>query len=250
MIYSTFAQVYDTLMDETLYTQWRDYVVARVAPKGQQLLELAGGSGSLALLLDAAGFAVTDFDLSGEMLALAEQKIDQAGRDIPLIMGDMQDLSDMPQYDVVTCFDDSLCYMPSLAAVTAVFRQVASVLPVGGDFFFDAHSLYQMDQVFPGYMYNYQTEDYAFMWSSYEGDVPHSVEHDLTFFVYDEKLDAYHPLLETHHERTYPQRDFEQALAEAGFTLVSATAEFGTAAIADTSTRWFFHARKAREAGE
>lgn len=30
MIYTSFAQVYDTLMDDTLYTQWRDYVQARV----------------------------------------------------------------------------------------------------------------------------------------------------------------------------------------------------------------------------
>ncbi|WP_225047029.1 class I SAM-dependent DNA methyltransferase [Lacticaseibacillus kribbianus] len=244
MIYSTFAQVYDTLMDDTLYAQWRDYVTARVAPRHQQVLELAGGSGSLALLLVAAGFQVTDFDLSGEMLALAEQKLTAAGVEVPLILGDMQDLSDMPTYDLVTCFDDSICYMKDLEAVTNVFRQVASVLPAGGDFMFDAHSLYQMDTVFPGYMYNYQTEDYAFLWSSYEGEVPHAVEHDLTFFVYDEAIDAYHPMIETHHERTYAQADFEAALDAAGFDLVSTTADFGRGPVTETSTRWFFHARK------
>ncbi|MFD1429873.1 class I SAM-dependent DNA methyltransferase [Lacticaseibacillus mingshuiensis] len=246
MIYTTFAEVYDRLMDDSLYSRWCDYVTARVAPRGQRLLELAGGSGSLAVLLAQAGFAVTDLDLSGDMLALAEPKIEAAGVDVPLVQGDMLalDAIGLAPFDVVTCFDDSLCYMPDLASVAQVFQQVAKLLPAGGDFFFDAHSLHQMDDIFPGFMYNDQTETQAFLWTSYEGEVPHSIEHDLTFFLYDEAIDAYHPLAETHKERTYPQADFEKTLAQAGFKLVSATADFGKATITPASTRWFFHARK------
>ncbi len=59
MIYTSFAQVYDTLMDDTLYTQWRDYVQARV-PAGSHVLELAGGSGSLAVLLAQAAIRSPD----------------------------------------------------------------------------------------------------------------------------------------------------------------------------------------------
>lgn len=245
MIYSSFAAVYDKLMDTDLYSQWRDYVLQRVQPANQELLELAGGSGSLALLLDEAGFSVTNFDLSGDMLALAEQKIDADNRKIPLILGDMRDLSDMPTYQVVTCFDDSICYMQDLDEVQAVFDGVYAMLAKGGDFMFDAHSIYQMDTVFPGYMYNYQTEDYAFLWNSYEGEVAHSVEHDLTFFVYDEKIDAYHPLIETHHERTYEVASFVKALEKSGFTDIEVTADFGQSPVEATSTRWFFHAKKA-----
>lgn len=242
MIYATFAQVYDTLMDESLYLQWRDYVQARVAP--QPVLELAGGSGTLAGLLAAAGYQPTVFDLSNEMLALADAKLAAKGLQLPLIQGDMRDLSALGEYPVVTCFDDSICYMPDLASVTAVFKQVAAHLPQGGDFMFDAHSLHQMDDLFPGYMYNYQTEDYAFLWHSYAGEVPHSASHDLTFFIYDEAIDAYHPLIETHEERTYPVADYETALKAAGFTDIEVTADFGTGAVTPTSTRWFFHAKK------
>lgn len=243
MIYESFAQVYDTLMDDTLYTRWRDYTQARV-PAGANLLELAGGSGSLALLLAQAGYAVTDLDLSADMLALAEQKLAAANVDVPLLQGDMRDLSGLGPYDAVTCFDDSICYMPDLKAVTQVFTQVAGVLPTDGEFLFDAHSLHQVDDLFPGYMYNYQTDDYAFLWTSYAGDLPHTVEHDLTFFVYDEKLDAYHPLSETHYERTYPVADYERALAQAGFDLVSVSADFGASDDLTHATRWFFHAKK------
>ncbi|KRM72863.1 class I SAM-dependent DNA methyltransferase [Lacticaseibacillus brantae] len=245
MIYQTFAQVYDTLMDADLYAQWRDYVTARIKPSHQALLELAGGSGSLAVLLAQSGFKVTDFDLSGDMLALAEPKFEAAQLDIPMILGDMRDLSEMPTYDVVTCFDDSICYMGDIDEVQTVFEQVNTVLTPGGDFMFDAHSLHQMDDLFPGYMYNYQTEDYAFLWTSYAGELPHSAEHDLTFFIYDEKLDAYKPLIETHKERTYPVAEYVNALTAAGFTSIEVTANFGTTDVTPDSTRWFFHAKKA-----
>ena len=245
MIYSSFAQVYDTLMDDSLYARWRDYVLARLAPKGQKLLELAGGSGSLAILLQEAGFDVALLDLSPEMLALAEQKLIAADRSMPLMQGDMRELAGINPVAAVTCFDDSLCYMPDLAAVKEVFTEVAGILEAGGDFFFDAHSLYQMDEIFPGYMYNYRTEDYAFMWQSYAGEKVHTIEHDLTFFVYDEKIDAYHPLNETHYERTYPLADLVQALRETGFTGIEVTADFGASEVTSEATRWFFHAKKA-----
>ncbi|WP_390406832.1 class I SAM-dependent DNA methyltransferase [Lacticaseibacillus jixiensis] len=244
MIYSTFAQVYDTLMDDSLYGRWADYVMKRVTPHHQKLLELAGGSGSLAVLLQKAGYDVALFDLSSEMLALAEQKLVDADLQMPLMQGDMRDLEGLAPVDVVTCFDDSLCYMQDLAQVKVVFQQVYNLLTPGGNFMFDAHSLHQMDDLFPGYMYNYQTEDYAFMWQSYAGDVPHSVEHDLTFFVYDEAIDAYHPLIETHHERTYAQADFVAALEQVGFVDVEVTADFGEAAVTPDAVRWFFSAKK------
>lgn len=246
MIYSTFAQVYDQLMDQDLYNDWRDYVLHQVQPRGQRLLELAAGSGTLAVLLKQAGFDVTALDLSGEMLSLAAAKINKAGIDIPLVQADMREFAQLGEFDVVTCFDDSICYMPNLADVTQVFREVNTSLKPGGRFMFDAHSLQQMDDIFPGYMYNYQTEDYAFIWSSYEGEVPHSAEHDLTFFVYNEDIDAYKPLIEQHKERTYPIADFVAALTNAGFTDIQVTADFGRGAVQDDSTRWFFSCTKSR----
>lgn len=134
MIYTTFAEVYDQLMDQSLYQRWRDYVVKRVKPSHQPLLELAGGSGFLAVLLAQSGYQVTDFDLSEEMLTLAEEKADAAGMALTLLQGDMRDLQALPEFPIVTCFDDSICYMQNLDEVQQVFTQVASRLPTGGDF--------------------------------------------------------------------------------------------------------------------
>lgn len=244
MIYTSFAQVYDRLMDQSLYQKWHDYVRQYIKPQGQSLLELACGSGTLAVQLAQTGFKVTGFDLSDEMLTLAAQKAMAAHVDLPLIQGDMRDLTMLPSFDIVTCFDDSICYMRDLADVQQVMQQVYRLLPTGGYFLFDAHSLYQMDEVFPGYMFNDHTEDTAFMWRSYYGDEPHSVEHDLTFFVWNDQIGGYQAFNELHHERTYPLSDFQHALQATGFHNIRVTSDFGTKVPDERSTRWFFAAQK------
>lgn len=247
MIYETFARVYDRLMDDQLYDEWFDYVKERIPliTNGHptKLLELACGSGTLALKLKKAGYDVTGLDFSEEMLALADEKFRAAGVDVPLINGDMRDLTDLPMYDAVTCFDDSICYMANRDEVQDVFKTVREHLVSEGRFLFDAHSIFQIDEFFPGYMYNNQTETTAFMWTSYEGEVPHSIEHDLTFFIYDEQIDAYQVLSETHHERTYPIEEWISFLAEVGFSNVLTSANFGKEAIQPDSIRWFFEAQ-------
>ncbi|MCH4170608.1 MAG: class I SAM-dependent methyltransferase [Lactobacillus sp.] len=245
MIYTTFARVYDRLMDEQLYDEWQNYVASFMPePKGT-LLELACGSGTLAVKLAQAGFQVTGLDLSEEMLALADAKIQAAHLELPLIQGDARDMAFDVPFDNITCFDDSICYLPDITAVTAVFQRVFAALKPGGLFLFDAHTPYQIDTVFPGYMYNAKFEDLAFMWTSYVGEVPHSIEHDLTFFAWDESIKGYQVLEETHHERTYPLATYLKALETAGFTDVEVSSDFGKGPVSEHTTRYFFKCRKA-----
>lgn len=244
MIYQTFAGLYDEMMDSALYDQWLDFVMQRVTDKQAPLLELACGTGVLAVKLCQAGYQVTGLDLSPEMLTLANNRAQSAQVTLPLIEGDMLDLTEIGAFQTVTCLDDSLCYMPDLAHLKQVFQQVYQLLPAQGQFLFDMHSIYQIDDFFPGYMYNYRTEDQAFMWTSYVGDQPHSVEHDLTFFVWDDAIQGYQAINELHHERTYPLAKIVAALKAVGFQTVTTSAEFGTQPIQSESGRWFFEAQK------
>lgn len=244
MIYTTFAKVYDTLMDAALYDQWLAYTRTHLPKQNGDLLELACGSGTLALKLAQAGYKVTGLDLSEDMLSLADTKIQAAHEAITLVQGDIRDFDLPDAFDFVTCFDDSICYLPDLASVTAAFQQVYQALRPGGVFLFDAHSLFQMDQIFPGYMYNAKFEDMAFMWQSYGGALPHSIEHDLTFFVWDDSIQGYQALEELHKERTYALSDFQTALTQSGFSQVTITADFTDHAPEEESTRWFFRCQK------
>ena len=200
MIYQSFAQLYYELFDAQLYEQWQDYTLNRLPSTSKTVLDLAGGAGRLACLLATAGLDLTVADFSPEMLSLAGKHAAETGVDLQLVQADMRDLAGFPQFDAVTCYADSLCYLDDLADVQETFSQVSAHLAAGGRFLFDMISLYQTDVVYPGYMYNYEDEDQqrAFIWRSFaDDDVKHGVIHELAFF--NQLPDGnYHRVGETH----------------------------------------------------
>lgn len=242
MAYETFAFVYDAVMDATLYQKWLAFSL-RHLPQTKKVLELACGTGALAVEFAKAGFEVTGLDLSEEMLTLASDRAFEADVAINWIAGDMLDLTDIGHYDAVTCFSDSLCYMPDEEAVAKVFQGVYDLLETGGRFIFDVHSTYQIDTVFPDYSFHDQTDDFAFLWDSYAGSAAHSIEHFLTFFVKqsDERFERFDEL---HHERTYPLATYQQLLKQAGFKTIEVAADFTDDAPQADSRRWFFVCEK------
>ena len=58
MIYTTFAQLYDELMEPTMYDRWLAFVDQEKISKKEKMLDLACGSGRLALKLKKAGYNV------------------------------------------------------------------------------------------------------------------------------------------------------------------------------------------------
>lgn len=242
MAYETFAFVYDEIMDDSLYQQWLNFSLRHLPKKTNQILELACGTGALAVDFAKAGFEVTGLDLSEEMLTIASDRAIQAEVSINWIAGDMLDLTDIGKYQAVTCFSDSLCYMKNAEEVKQVFSGVYQLLEESGTFIFDVHSLYQMDDVFPDYSFHDQTEDFAFLWDSYPGESVHSIEHFLTFFVKNER-ETFERFDELHKERTYPLETYRQMLFEVGFN-VEVFADFEDDVPAETSKRWFFVCQK------
>ncbi|AKP66754.1 class I SAM-dependent DNA methyltransferase [Companilactobacillus ginsenosidimutans] len=243
MIYNSFARVYSELMDDSLYQEWANYVKSHAPSEAKNLLDVACGTGDLTILL-ANDFDVTGTDLSEEMLNIADEKAKEAKVNIPFEQSNMMDLYTFDNYDVITCFDDSICYLGDEDELYITFKQAFDHLNGGGKYLFDAHSLYQMDEVFPGYMFNHKAEDSAFMWSSYEGEFPHSIEHELTFFNWNEEIGGYSVNTEIHHERTYPIQTFLDILKDVGFKNIKVTADFGKNEPQSDSTRWFFESEK------
>lgn len=239
MIYTTFAKLYDELMDPEMYEGWLEFAEHELGPG--TVLDLACGSGRFAVSLAEKGRQVSGLDLSEEMLSLALDHAVSAGVTLPLYQGDMCDLSGLEEkFGNVTCFADSFCYLPDEASLEKSFAEVFVHLEHGGRFIFDVITPYQTDEVYPGYMYNYTDDGRAFIWTSFEGDLPHSVEHELTFFIWNEEEGGYDRLEELHHERTYELDVYLKALENAGFESVRVSADFGREEPDERTTRWFF----------
>lgn len=241
--YETFARIYDSVMDDALYDAWLDFSLRHFPQDKKQVLELACGTGILSIMLAQKGYDVTGLDLSGDMLKLADKRAKEAGLDLDFHQGNMLDLSGLGSFDMVTCYSDSICYMEDEVEVGDVFAQVYEHLNAGGRFLFDVHSIYQIEEVFPGYSYHENAEDFAFVWDSYEDEPPHSIVHELTFFVQEED-GRFSRHDEVHEERTYEILTYEVLLEQAGFTNVKIYADFEEKEPGDKSTRWFFVAEK------
>ena len=243
--YETFAAVYDAVMDDSLYDKWTDFSL-RHLPKTKErkkLLELACGTGIQSVRFSQAGFEVTGLDLSGDMLKIAEKRAASAKQKIDFIEGNMLDLSKAGKFDFVTCYSDSVCYMQDEVEVGDVFKEVYNVLNEDGVFIFDVHSTYQTDEVFPGYSYHENAEDFAMLWDTYEDAAPHSIVHELTFFV-KEADGSFSRHDEVHEERTYEVLTYDILLEQAGFKSFKLYADFEDMEPTETSTRWFFVAQK------
>jgi len=240
MSYNWFAKVYDNLMDDTLYDKWLGYTQRHITA-GKEILELGCGTGVLGLKLKKSGYAVTGLDLSEEMLSLAYNRQLEQGETFPLIQGDMRDLKELPAYANIICYSDALCYMEDEAELSTVFKEVYNRLEKDGMFLFDVHSIYQIE-AFLSTSFHAETDGIVFLWDSFEGSDPYSIEHELTFFVNNDN-DMYERYEETHRERTYPIEVYKKLLQEAGFSEVQVSADF-TKEVHDESRRWFFACTK------
>ncbi|WP_050306416.1 class I SAM-dependent DNA methyltransferase [Streptococcus pneumoniae] len=248
--YETFAAVYDAVMDDSLYDKWTNFSL-RHLPKTKErkkLLELACGTGIQSVRFSQAGFDVTGLDLSADMLKIAEKRATSAKQKITFIEGNMLNLPKAGKYDFVTCYSDSICYMQDEVEVGDVFKDVYNALNEEGVFIFDVHSTYQTDEVFPGYSYHENAEDFAMLWDTYEDEAPHSIVHELTFFI-KEADGSFSRHDEVHEERTYEILTYEILtyeilLEQAGFKSFKLYADFEDKEPTETSTRWFFVAQK------
>lgn len=249
MTYQYFAYFYDQLMDEAPYHQWVQFFKRqqeKYVQEAKQVLDLACGTGTISILLYEQGFHLTGVDLSEDMLAVAQAKCQQKGYPISFYQQTMTDVNGIGPFDIVVIFCDSLNYLLEEEEVFQTFSSVYRLLNDDGLLLFDVHSMYKINKWYPGKTFAYNGEDISYIWNCYSGEQENSVEHELTFFVYDEKSNRYQRYDEVHIERTFPIAKYEELLREAGFTVVAVEGDFYGGEVKEESERIFFTAQKKR----
>ena len=251
MSYQQFAYLYDELMKDAPYAEWVRFVKDRCVKynvAGTRLLDLACGTGELSVRLAQDGFTVTGVDLSEDMLAVAQAKAEDSGVRIPFFQQDMANLEGQAQFDVISILCDSLNYLQTEEEVKATFLNVFQHLTNEGIFIFDVHSLYKIDHLFINQTYASSEEIVSYIWNSFAGENPNSVEHELSFFVLDEETGKYERFDELHFQRTYTVEQYSSWLMEAGFDLLEISADFEESEPHFQSERIFFVVRKYKKA--
>jgi SAM-dependent methyltransferase len=138
--YEAFAPYYDLFTSESDYEVWTGRVLdaARAhGAVGPRLLDLACGTGKSFLPFLARGFEVVGCDASRAML-------DEAARKAPETRLEQEDIrvgTRLGEFDLVTCFDDSLNYLIDERDLTAAFRSISVNLRSDGIALFDLNTL-------------------------------------------------------------------------------------------------------------
>ncbi|WP_191560769.1 class I SAM-dependent DNA methyltransferase [Metabacillus idriensis] len=246
MIYKGFAAIYDELMKEAPYELWTEFLHESMATFGNggiKVLDLGCGTGEISIRLKQKGYDVTGIDISEEMLSIAFQKTAEHGLSIPYFQQDMRSLDELAQtFDGIFICCDSLNYLETeedvRAALTAAYKQLVP----GGILVFDVHSLYKINEIFAEATFAENGEDVSYIWNSFLGEEPNSIEHDLSFFV--KRGEIYDRFDEYHVQRTYPVNQYEEMLTETGFDIKEISADFKRQTPEHDAERIFFVAAK------
>jgi SAM-dependent methyltransferase len=136
--YSKLAEVYDLGWGD-FAESCKAYIQSTLKEHGPEfgnVLDLACGTGTLAIHLARLGHAVLGVDRSPEMIAIARTKA-QNVKGVDFTVADIREFSPSSGFDAVLCMFDSLNYLTSLADISASFSLISAILRNDGVFIFD-----------------------------------------------------------------------------------------------------------------
>ncbi|NDL66551.1 class I SAM-dependent DNA methyltransferase [Anaerotalea alkaliphila] len=247
--YGRFAEVYDLWMQETPYGDWAQNLLEiwkRWGCAPRLVLDLGCGTGNMTQLLAEKGYDMIGVDLSGEMLAKAQEKAEAKGLEILYLQQDMTEFELYGTVDAVVSICDSMNYLLEEAELLEAFRLVENYLDPGGLFIFDMNTEYKFAQVYGDGTYASCHEGYAYIWqNAYYGDEMVN-EYEVAFFIREED-GRYERFDEVHQERAYPPERVTDLLEQAGLSVEAVLDADTMEPPTSVSERLYFVAKEVRK---
>lgn len=237
--YTSFAQVYDTFMDNIPYDEGCQYLCQLLQQYGISdglIAELGCGTGTLTELLAASGYDMIGIDNSPDMLEIAQEKKAHSEHDILYLLQDMREFELYGTVRGIISFCDSINYITSPEDLLQVFRLVNNYLDPGGYFIFDFHTRYYYSNVLGEATIAEDREDVSFIWDNYYDDSSYMNEYSLSIFV-QESSGLYQKFQEEHFQRAYTLEEIQTLLQQAGLEYITSYDELSFDAPAQESTR-------------
>ena len=217
--YEAFAEVYDLLMDDVDYDGWaRHYLalleMAGVTPK--TLCDCACGTGALSVRFAETGIRVTGADLSGPMLARAQENARRRGVQAMFVRQDMRALALPRPVDALVCGCDGVNYLLDDASVRGFFDSARAAIRPGGALAFDISSVWKLEHTLGDGFFGEDRDEVTYLWSNRFDPAARTVTMDLTFFA--RRADGlYRRFDETHVQRAHAPEDLKRLLEDGGF---------------------------------
>ena len=239
--YTSFAEVYDTFMDNVPYREWGRYIEERLKEYGIKdglVLELGCGTGSMTELLSEAGYDMIGVDSSSDMLEIALDKREKTGRDILYLLQDMREFELYGTVRAIVSVCDCVNYVTEDEDLVQVFRLVNNYLDPGGVFLFDFNTRYKYESVLGEQVIAEDREECSFIWDNYYDEEEKINEYELTLFVRcGEEEDIYRKYQEVHFQRAYTLEEMKALIESSGLMFVAAYDDYTKEAPGEESER-------------
>jgi 2-polyprenyl-3-methyl-5-hydroxy-6-metoxy-1,4-benzoquinol methylase len=244
-IYNQFAYVYDVLMKDVNYLKWVDYIeriFKHFAVKPRQVIDLACGTGNIAIPLKARGYDVMGIDQSEDMLCVAREKALKKGMNILFVCQDMRRVSLHHPVDAMTCMCDGINYILAEKELDLVFEGVHRYLNPGGIFIFDISSHYKLSSILGNNTFVETDQEISFIWRNCFDKRTNICEMELSFFV--KEGEYYKRFDEFHYQRAYEIDEIVDGLIRNGFKSIEVYQPFTLKPPKKRCERIFFAAQK------
>ena len=221
--YQSFAQVYDTFMDNIDYDGWSAYLIGLLREYGicdGLVLELGCGTGSMTERLAMAGYDMIGSDLSPDMLEIAMEKKDASGLNILYLLQDMREFELYGTVRAIVSVCDSMNYILEEEDLLQVFRLANNYLDPGGMFIFDLNTTKKYRDMGETTIAE-NREEASFIWENYFDEEEKINEYDLTLFIRDEEDGRFDRFEEFHEQRAYSLTEIGELIRESGMELIA-----------------------------
>lgn len=187
--YKRFSYYYDEVVERLDYRTWFNFIMPYLH-YNDKVLDLACGTGTLCMMLKLKEFNVSGLDLSKEIIEIAKEKAKVNHLHIPYYNEDMTNFHLDEKFNCITCFFDSINFLPKKEDVLNLMKCVYEHLEDGGYFICDIFSKALFDE----YKNNVLEEDYDFFqvkWITKTRD-ERTLLHDITIKENDNYYHEYY----------------------------------------------------------
>lgn len=244
--YHALAQSYDRLTSDVDYNATVDFyyeILHKEGLKPKTAVDLACGTGSVAILLAQKGLRVTAVDMSAEMLAEAAQKAMELENPPFFVNQRLEQLRLPCGVDLAVCALDSLDYITNPEDCAEAIRRVYRVLNPGGIFIFDVNTPEKL-RAMDGQIFLDEDDDVFCVWRGEFDEETNICSYGMDLF--QRNGGVWHRSFEEHREYAYSQTQLTGFLKEAGFTHIEVYADRKFEAPKQGEQRIYFKARKGK----
>ena len=219
--YGALASSYDRLTYDVDYEAVVDFywqILQREGLHPRTAVDLACGTGSVALILARKGLRVVGVDMSEEMLCVASQKAQEQDNPPLFVCQSLQELLLPRGVDLAVCALDSMDYITDPSDCEQAIRRVYKALNPGGCFIFDVNTPEKL-QAMDGQVFLDEDDDVYCVWRGEFDRQSNICSYGMDLF--QRQGNVWHRSFEEHQEYAYSQQQLVEYLRKAGFTSVA-----------------------------